>query len=136
MHGDLIEIFGGSLGIRDQGALASAIMRPQLGYYDSLNGEAAALMESLANNHPFVDGNKRVAFFVTDAFLRLNGYFIDCDSREAYAFFMGLFEANSFRFAALNSWLEVSKVQHYGLAVDAMTRPDSGGAGIVWRKEI
>ena len=106
MHGDLIEIFGGSLGIRDQGALASALMRPQLGYYDSLIGEAAALMESLANNHPFVDGNKRVAFFVTDAFLRLNGYFIDCDSREAYGFFMGLFEANSFRFAALNSWLE------------------------------
>jgi len=106
MHGDLIQIFGGSLGIRDPGALASALMRPQLGYYDSLIEEAAALMESLANNHPFVDGNKRVAFFVTDAFLRLNGYYIDCDSREAYEFFMGLFEMNSFRFAQLLPWLE------------------------------
>ena len=81
-------------------------MRPQLGYYDSLIEEAAALMESLANNHPFVDGNKRVAFFVTDSFLRLNGYFIDCDSDEAYAFFMRLFEMNSFRFAQLSVWLE------------------------------
>ena len=106
IHDALIREFGGSRGIRDEGALASAIMRPQLGYYDSLIEEAAALMESLANNHPFVDGNKRVAFFVTDAFLRLNGHFIDCDSDEAYAFFMRLFEMNSFRFAQLLPWLE------------------------------
>ncbi len=105
IHDLLIREFGGSLGLRDEGALASAIMRPQLGYYDSLIEEAAALMESLANNHPFVDGNKRVAFFVTDAFLRLNGYFIDCDSVEAYEFFMRLFEGNSFRFAQLLPWL-------------------------------
>jgi len=106
MHGDLIQTFGGSLGIRDPGALASALIRHKPGYYASLIEEAAALMESLANNHPFVDGNKRVAFFVTDAFLRLNGYYIDCDSREAYEFFMGLFEMNSFRFAQLLPWLE------------------------------
>ena len=106
IHDALIREFGGARGIRDEGALASAIMRPQLGYYDSLIEEAAALMESLANNHPFVDGNKRVAFFVTDSFLRLNGYFIDCDSDEAYTFFMGLFEMNSFRFAQLSAWLE------------------------------
>ena len=106
IHDALIREFGGARGIRDEGALASAIMRPQLGYYDSLIEEAAALMESLANNHPFVDGNKPVAFFVSDAFLRLNGYFIDCDSDEAYTFFMGLFEMNSFRFAQLSVWLE------------------------------
>ncbi len=106
IHDALIHEFGGSLGIRDEGALASAIMRPQLGYYDSLIEEAAALMESLANNHPFVDGNKRTALAVTDAFLRLNGYFIDCDSVEAYEFFMRLFEENSFRFAQLCPWLE------------------------------
>jgi len=106
IHDALIREFGGSMGIRDEGALASALMRPQLGYYDSLIEEAAALMESLANNHPFVDGNKRVAFFVTDSFLRLNGHFIDCDSREAYEFFIGLFEKNSFRFAQLCLWLE------------------------------
>ena len=64
------------------------------------------MMESLAMNHPFVDGNKRAAFFSTAAFLRLNGSFVDCDSREAYDYFMELFEINSFRFAELKVWLE------------------------------
>ena len=63
-------------------------------------------MESLANNHAFVDGNKRVAFFVTDTFLRMNGHFINCDNDEAYAVFMRMFETSSFRFTELNSWLE------------------------------
>ena len=90
------------------GALESALLRPQMGYYDGLIEEAAALMESLANNHPFVDGNKRVAVGVTDVFLRLNGHFIDCDSQEAYEFLMGLFAANTFRFAELKEGLEGS----------------------------
>ena len=106
MHEALINVFGGTSGIRDEGALASALIRPQLGYYDSLIQEAAALMESLANNHPFVDGNKRVAYFVTDTFLRMNGYYIKCDNDEAYDFFKRMFEASSFRFTNLNSWLE------------------------------
>jgi death-on-curing protein len=66
------------------GALEAALLRPQLGYYEGLIEEAAALMESLANNHPFIDGNKRVAFFVTDTFLRMNGQYIDCDNSKAY----------------------------------------------------
>ena len=106
IHDDQIAQFGGSLGLRDMGALESALLRPQLGYYASLTEEAAALMESLAMNHPFVDGNKRVAFAVTEVFLGLNGHFIDCDSDEVYAFFMQLFETNSFRFAELAAWLE------------------------------
>ncbi len=106
IHDSLIAEFGGAAGLRDPGALASALMRPQLGYYDSLIEEAAALMESLAMNHPFMDGNKRAAFFATDAFLRLNDSFIDCDGLDAYEFFMRLFETNSFRFAELRSWLE------------------------------
>ena len=106
IHGVLIETFGGAPGIRDEGALASALMRPQLGYYEGLIEQAAALMESLANNHPFVDGNKRAAFFVTDTFLRMNGRFIDCDDDEAYAFIVGMLEAGSFRFAELKSWLQ------------------------------
>ena len=105
MHEALIGAFGGIPGIRDEGALASALMRPQLGYYDGLIPEAAALMESLANNHPFVDGNKRVAFFVTDTFLRMNGHYIDCDNDETYAYFRRMFEAGTFRFGELNSWL-------------------------------
>ena len=105
MHERLLQEFGGAVGVRDLGALESALMRPQLGYYDTLIDEAAAMMESLAMNHPFVDGNKRVAFFVTDTFLRLNGHFIDCDNEEAYRFFMALFEAHAFRFDRLREWL-------------------------------
>src|SRR5437016_3996001 len=61
MHRQLIEEFGGSHGLRDRGRLEAAIFRPQIGYYNSLAEEAAALIESLANNHAFVDGNKRSA---------------------------------------------------------------------------
>ena len=106
IHDVAIHEFGGSAGLRDIGALASAVMRPQIGYYDSLIEEAAALMESLAMNHPFIDGNKRTAFYAADSFLRKNGRFIDCDNDEAYRFFMRLFETGSFRFAELREWLE------------------------------
>lgn len=106
MHGDLIEEFGGLHGVRDLGALESALMRPQMGYYDGILEEAAAMLESLAINHPFIDGNKRVAFAATEGFLRLNGYRIVCDDIEAYRFFMRLFKTNSFRYAALLEWLE------------------------------
>ena len=106
MHEALIDTFGGARGVRDLGALDSAILRPQMGYYDSLIQEAAALMESLSNNHPFIDGNKRVAFFATDDFLRMNGQHIDCDSESAHSFFMELYESHSFRFANLIPWLE------------------------------
>ena len=106
IHDDQLLQFGGEPGLRDPGALESALMRPQIGYYDGIIEEAAALMESLAMNHPFVDGNKRVAFFATDTFLRANGYYIDCDSQTAYDYFMRLFDANSFRFDQLRAWLE------------------------------
>ncbi len=68
--------------------------------------ETVALMESLSNNYSFVDGNERVAFFVTEGFLRMNGQYIDCDSEDAHSFFIGLYESNSFRFANLIPWLE------------------------------
>ena len=74
VHAGLIARFGGSPGIRDRGALESAVARPQGGYYGDVLQEAAALWESLSQNHPFVDGNKRVAVTVTAAFLRVNGY--------------------------------------------------------------
>ena len=106
MHDVLIRESGGAFGLRDEGALASALIRPQIGYYNGLIEEAAAMMESLAMNHPFIDGNKRVAFAATDAFLRMNGHFIESDDEEAYAFFMDLFETGNFRFAPLNAWLE------------------------------
>ena len=105
IHDDQILQFGGEYGLRDVGGLESAVMRPQMGYYAGIIEEAAALMESLAMNHAFVDGNKRVAFFATDTFLRMNGYSIDCDSIEAHTHFMDLFDTNSFRFAELVDWL-------------------------------
>ena len=74
MHTVLMQRHGGSPGVRDPGALEAALFRPQTGYYDDIVAEAAALLESLAINHPFVDGNKRIAFAAMDVFLRINGY--------------------------------------------------------------
>jgi len=105
IHHRLIEEFGGSHDLIDVGDLESALMRPQTGYYQDIIEEAVALMESLAMNHPFLDGNKRMAFFATDAFLRLNGYYIECDNDEAYRYFISLFETNAFRFDNLVAWL-------------------------------
>ena len=105
IHQHLIDEFGGSHGLRDQNALEAAAMRPQTGYYKNIFEEAAALMESLAMNHPFIDGNKRMAFFAADTFLRMNGYYIDCDDQEAYDYFISLFESSSFEFEKLSVWI-------------------------------
>ena len=56
IHHHQIEEYGGSHGLRDQAALEAAVFRPQIGYYNDVAEEAAALMESLVNNHPFTDG--------------------------------------------------------------------------------
>ncbi len=68
IHADQIERYGGGEGIRDPGLLEAALFRPQTGYYRTLIEEAAALWESLSQNHPFVDGNKRTAFAATYVF--------------------------------------------------------------------
>ncbi|PTQ77423.1 death-on-curing protein [Nitrosomonas oligotropha] len=105
IHSILIKRYGGTLGICDAGALESALFRLQSGYYVDIVAEAAALMESLTINHPFVDGNKRVAFAATDIFLRMNGYRINCESMIIYADMMQMFEAGTFDFAHLEPWL-------------------------------
>ena len=104
-HARLIEKFGGSLGLRDRRALESALARPQSGYYSDLIQEAAALWESLSQNHPFIDGNKRVAVTVTAAFLRVNGYRLQFDDVDAFTFLIGLYETGTMRFTQLESWL-------------------------------
>lgn len=73
LHHVLLEKYGGAGGLRDRGALEAAAFRPQCGYYADHVEEAAALLESLLINHPFIDGNKRTAFAAADVFLRLNG---------------------------------------------------------------
>ncbi len=105
IHAVLLDRHGGSAGLRDHGALESALVRPQMGYYDDVVAEAAALFESLAINYPFVDGNKRVAFGAVDVFLRTNGYRLTVTNDEAYAFMIDLFETNRFRFEYLEPWL-------------------------------
>ena len=86
LHARLIERFGGKNGVRDLGLLESALMRPQTGYYKSLSLQAAALLQSLSQNHAFIDGNKRVAFASTAIFLRMNGYRlkVDADNGESF----------------------------------------------------
>jgi len=95
-HKQLIELYGGASGVRDVGALESALQRPQTGYYGTIVEEAAALLESLVQNHPFVDGNKRVAFAVVDVFLRINGHTIVAPAKGIYRQLMELFEQEAF----------------------------------------
>ena len=83
MHTVLMQRYGGAPGVRDPGALEAALFRPQTGYYDDIVAEAAALLESLAINHPFVDGNKRVAFLAVGLFLLLNGQRLVSTQAEA-----------------------------------------------------
>ncbi len=92
--------------MRDAGALESALHRPQTGYYDTLIHEAAALLESLVQNHPFVDGNKRVAFAVVDVFLRINGHTIIAGSEAIYDYLMKLMEQRTFDMEHLVPWLQ------------------------------
>ena len=67
--------------------------------------EAAALWESLAQNHPFTDGNKRTAFAATYTFLVINGVRLTADASEIYAFVIGLYETNQFNIERLVPWL-------------------------------
>jgi len=105
MHSSLIQRYGGASGIRDLGALEAALFRPQSGYYADIIAEAAALLESLAINHPFIDGNKRIAFASVDVFLRINGHRINREPMAIYADMIQMFESGSFDMAHLEPWL-------------------------------
>ncbi len=111
IHERLIDTFGGPPGVRDHGLLESALFRPRTGHYRDLAEMAAALFESLLMNHPFVDGNKRVAFFATDVFLRLNGWKLEVEADKAHAFLIGLLEDGRCDFARLLPWIRESPVR-------------------------
>jgi death on curing protein len=102
----LIERFGGMHGVRDRNAVEAAVFRPQTGYYNSMEEEAAALMESLGNNHGFIDGNKRIAFTAADVFLSRNGFFLDVTANEGYEFINGSMERREFRFTQILAWIQ------------------------------
>ena len=108
IHEDQMSRYGGSAGVRDGGLLEAALFRPQTGYYADLIEEAAALWESLAQNHPFIDGNKRTAFAVTYTFLSINGARMTADADVAYAFIIGLHEGGTFDFDHLGRWLRAN----------------------------
>ena len=105
IHELLIKEFGGAVGVRDMGLIESALLRPQTGYYADLIEEAAALWESLAMNHGFVDGNKRVAYACLEMFLQLNGADISATNDELETFIYSNLEAGTFRKDVLEDWL-------------------------------
>lgn len=93
LHEQLIEEFGGAGGLRDEGALRSAVARPRSTFggqslYPSLFEKAAALLESLCLNHPFIDGNKRVAYAAAGLLLELNGWRLKADADDAEVFML------------------------------------------------
>lgn len=105
MHDVLINKFGGAAGLRDKAGLESALMRPQSGYYADVIAQAAALFESLIINHPFIDGNKRIAFAAMDTFLRINGQSLRTDSAQAYRQIIYMFKTNELKFENIDAWL-------------------------------
>ena len=105
MQSRLIDLFGGLHGVRDEGAVEASVFRPQIGYYNSLEEEAAALMESLGSNHGFLDGNKRIAFSAADTFLRINRYYLEVNTEEGVEFIAGSMDRHEFRFAQILAWI-------------------------------
>ena len=109
IHSEAVRKSGGSDGIRDMGLLESAVNAPfqSFGGYDvypTIYDKAARLGFGLAQNHAFIDGNKRIAALVTLGFLRLNGVNINCTEAELFSLFMSI-AASEITFEDLTDWL-------------------------------
>ena len=107
IHTEQFRLFGGAKGVRDHGLIKSALLRPQTGYYADLVEQAAALWESLAMNHGFIDGNKRVAFACMDIFLGLNGARLEAEPEDVITFIYRHLDAGTFRKPVFEEWLRV-----------------------------
>jgi death on curing protein len=105
MQHTLIDRFGGLHGVRDKGAVEAATFRPQIGYYNTIEEEAAALMVSFGNNHGFVDGNKRIAFAGADVFLRVNGFYLEVEASDGHAFITGSMERHELHMPEILRWI-------------------------------
>lgn len=105
LHEEHIRRYGGTPGLRDPGLLESALARPRSGYYRTLFEQAAALMQSLASNHCFVDGNKRMAMGCAYIFLDSNGYTIDHDGAEGEKFLIDRVIVGKADVAEIAEWL-------------------------------
>lgn len=113
MHAELIAEHGGRAGIRDAGLLSSALARPRnrqvYGASSSLFDLAAAYGAAIVRNHPFIDGNKRVALMAMYVFLETNGYVLRASEVEAAEVMLGL-AARKYDEKSLASWLEANSV--------------------------
>ena len=115
LHRRVIEVSGGLSGLRDLGGLESAIVQPRMSFgegdlYPGLEEKAAALCFSLIQNHPFVDGNKRVGHASMEVFLQLNGYEIQASVDEQEAIILGV-ASGEVRREDLVLWLKDHLVQ-------------------------
>lgn len=106
LHAELMRRFGGQGGVRDPGMLESALARPRSGYYSTLSAQAAALLQSLAMNHAFTDGNKRVAFALTAIFLGMNGFRLPVTAPEGEIFLIGRVIEGRADLDEITRWIE------------------------------
>lgn len=109
-HEQLIKIYGGTAGIRDEGLLDSALEQPRAMFggsylHDSLTKMAAAYGFHLCKNHPFIDGNKRIALVAMDTFLQKNGYEISASEKAVYEIIIKLASGELSK-DELTEWLE------------------------------
>ena len=109
IHKILIETFGGSHGIRDIGSLDSALARPFQTFgdndlYPTPVHKAAALIESILINHPFIDGNKRAGYVLMRIFLISNGLDINATQEDKYSFVIDIASGKT-KFEEITEWL-------------------------------
>ena len=111
VHGQLLAAFGGAAGVRDRGLLESALARPknrrEYGRTATAFDLAAGYAFGLAKNHPFVDGNKRIAFAAAVMFLELNGYRFEASEAEAVLKTLAL-AAGDMKESQYAAWLKVN----------------------------
>ena len=110
IHANQIRLYGGTAGIRDIGLLESALAQPRVSaggklIHKSIFDKASAYGFHLCKNHPFVDGNKRVAFVVMFLFLHKNGWLINTSEEAAYEMVIGVAEGKSSK-PKLSNWLK------------------------------
>jgi len=110
IHADLLQRYGGESGLRDAGLLDSALAQPKMTFgrryaHKTLFDKAAAYGFHVCKNHPFVDGNKRVAFVLMDIFLQKNGWEISSPEEEAYSMMMDL-ASGKLQKSQLSTWLK------------------------------
>ena len=94
-HEQLIQLYGGSTGIRDEKLLDSALEQPKATFdksylHNSIFKMASSYGFHLCKNHPFIDGNKRIALVAMDTFLQKNGYEITASEKETYKIIIAL----------------------------------------------